>query len=453
MTSLLSTGLVAFVIVLIWGAPKFRAKHPVLWWLVIGYPRAVLRAMFTWRRLSVLCDIAVPKRPGMAVFGGMIIRGQSLRLIPPRLGIPRRLPAPALGIAATVRLHPGQTPEMIGRAADGIAHAWRMHSVRVTSPTRGRVLLTCLVDDPLADSTAARLPTVKKPRIPSDPAGLLRVDLGRREDGARWSVDLRKVPHWLVVGATNSGKSTWVSALVCALAPRPVALVGIDCKGGMELSLFEPRLSALATNRAQAARVLAALVAEIEERMATCRVHEVRSVWDLPDAVRPVPIVVIVDEVAELFLAATRAERDEAAAVVTALVRLAQLGRALGLHLVIAGQRVGSELGPGATALRAQLAGRVCHRVSDPETAVMALGDLDRAAVDAAQQITTEQAGTAITADGVSWLRARADYVSAGNAAFTADAFAHITPVLPEIRAALAAPDPMPARHTKGDNP
>ncbi|CAM5653965.1 Cell division protein FtsK OS=Streptomyces tendae OX=1932 GN=GUR47_14170 PE=4 SV=1 [Streptomyces tendae] len=73
--------------------------------------------------------------------------------------------------------------------------------------------------------------------------------VGALETGAAWVVDLRRVPHWLIVRATRSGKSTLINALVAGLAPQRVALVGIDCKGGMELSLNEPRLSALATNR------------------------------------------------------------------------------------------------------------------------------------------------------------------------------------------------------------
>ena len=71
---------------------------------------------------------------------------------------------------------------------------------------------------------------------------------------------------------------------------------------------------------------------------------------------RPAPVVVIVDEIAELYLTSgSKEDRAEAEQCATYLLRIAQLGAALGIHLVVAGQRVGSDLGPGVTALRAQL--------------------------------------------------------------------------------------------------
>lgn len=226
---------------------------------------------------------------------------------------------------------------------------------------------------------------------------------------------------------------TLINALVAGLARQPVALVGIDCKGGMELSLYGPRLSALATNRAQAVKLLGALVDLTLDRMTVCRAARVRNVWGLPEDERPVPIVVIVDELAELFLVASRNEKEEAQAASTALIRLAQLGAALGVFLVVAGQRVGSDLGPGVTALRAQLAGRVCHRVADPGTAEMALGDLNPDALHAAQSITPEQAGTAVLASADGWDRARSHLVSEAEAERVAAEYAHLTPYVPEL--------------------
>jgi S-DNA-T family DNA segregation ATPase FtsK/SpoIIIE len=92
----------------------------------------------------------------------------------------------------------------------------------------------------------------------------------------------------------------------------------------------------------------------------------------------------------------------------TALLRLAQIGRAFAVYLIVCGQRIGADLGPGVTALRAQPSGRVCHRVNDPETANMTLGDMDPDALEAAQKIAAETPGVAIvTGQDGTWHRAR----------------------------------------------
>jgi S-DNA-T family DNA segregation ATPase FtsK/SpoIIIE len=227
-------------------------------------------------------------------------------------------------------------------------------------------------------------------------------------------VDLAAHPHLLVTGATRSGKSTVTARFLAELAPRPVALVGIDAKGGMELGAFGPRLTVLATTRAQAATVLEGLIGVARARMEACAAEGARSIWELPAASRPVPVVVVVDEVAELFLSADKAGKEEAARCVNALVRLAQLGAALGIHLWISGQRFGSDLGPGATLLRAQLAGRICHRVADTETAAMTLSGLGGEAVAAALRIGADLPGVAVVGDdGGTWTLGRSTYLSA----------------------------------------
>ncbi|WP_328956831.1 replication initiator [Kitasatospora purpeofusca] len=198
---------------------------------------------------------------------------------------------------------------------------------------------------------------------------------------------LRSVPPHLGIPKLKRGGLDVAVRLYPGQVPEH-SVSAIDLKAGMELSLFEDRLSALASTRAEASRLLAELVAETEARMQLCRSVGARSVWDLPPKLRKMPVVLIVDEVAELYLVATRDDKAEVGEISTNLLRLAQLGAALGVYLVIAGQRVGSDLGPGVTALRAQLAGRVCHRVSDPGTAEMVLGDLDKEALEAAQRIT-----------------------------------------------------------------
>ncbi|GAA2071376.1 FtsK/SpoIIIE domain-containing protein [Streptomyces albiaxialis] len=402
--------------------PALRRRYPVAWWLCLGFPAASLRVVRTWRPLMAGCGLAVSRKAALTVVSGLVGNGAP----PPQPRVPRYgfIRPTRGGFWFLVRLLPGQVPEDFVKAAPAMAHDWEVHAVRVTTPKPGVVHISALAADPL-----------KEPRAPKQrTAGrLLRVAVGVLESGAQWVIDLREVPHWLIVGATRSGKSTLINALVAGLARQRVALVGIDCKGGMELSLYAPRLSALATNRAQAVKLLGALVDLTLDRMALCRAARVRNVWGLPDEKRPVPVVVIVDELAELFLVANRSEKDEAQAAATALIRIAQLGAALGLYLVAAGQRVGSDLGPGVTALRAQLGGRVCHRVADPGTAEMALGDLNPDALIAAQSIAPEEAGTAVLASADGWDRARSHLVSETDAEAVAEEFAHLTPCIPEL--------------------
>lgn len=423
---LLALGLAALAWVLV-VADLLRRHRPAWHWYVTGYPATAFRVLLTWRKVAMLNDLAVSRRPPRGLLGDVIVKGDPLRPVAPRLSFPR---ATRMGLTVIVRLHAGQTPATYMKAADALTHAWKVHAVRVTSPERGLVLLTATASDPL-----------KRPGLASAPAALLSALIGALESGGAWVMDLRMVPHWLIAGATRSGKSTLLARLITQLAPQPVALVGIDCKGGMELGLFSRRLSALTTCRREAVAVLAALVVDMQDRMADCRAAGVRSIWELPDTLRPVPVVVIVDELAELYLSDGRREsKAEADQCSTLLLRLAQLGAALGMHLVVAGQRVGSDLGPGVTALRAQLGGRICHRVNDPGTAEMTLGDLNEDAVAVAQSITAEEQGVAVcTGPDGGWGRARSHLTPTEEAVTTAMKYAAMTPELPAIDRALTA--------------
>ncbi|MFF1710197.1 FtsK/SpoIIIE domain-containing protein [Streptomyces sp. NPDC058268] len=423
---LLALGLAALAWVLV-VADLLRRHRPAWHWYVTGYPLTAFRVLCTWRKVAMLNDLAVSRRPPRGLLGDVIVKGDPLRPVAPRLSFPR---ATRLGLTVIVRLHAGQTPATYMKAADALTHAWKVHAVRVTSPERGVVLLTATASDPLA-----------RPGLATAPAALLSALIGALESGGAWVMDLRMVPHWLIAGATRSGKSTLLARLITQLAPQPVALVGIDCKGGMELGLFSGRLSALTTCRREAVAVLAALVVDMQGRMQACRSAGVRSIWELPDLLRPVPVVVIVDELAELYLSdGTREGKAEADQCSTLLLRLAQLGAALGMHLVVAGQRVGSDLGPGVTALRAQLGGRICHRVNDPGTAEMTLGDLNKDAVAVAQSITAQEQGVAVcTGPDGGWGRARSHLTPTEEAVTTAMKYAAMTPELPAIARALAA--------------
>jgi S-DNA-T family DNA segregation ATPase FtsK/SpoIIIE len=430
-------------------APVARVRLPRAWWYMVSFPALWCRIRFTWRHLAWECDLGVMRKSGHTLIGGLLVKGKETDPLIPRL----RMGRPGLfTLRLWARMLPGQTPDQFVDAAEAMAHAWRVHAVRVSSPARGEIEFTVSAVDPLADVTAGSVGsrerwhhgrplfgvTVTSDREVSTgqqaAARLLRIPVGLLEDGSPWVLDLGLLPHWLITGATQSGKSTLMRAALVELAPRPVALIGIDLKGGMELGPYRPRLSALATDRASAVRILAHLVEVVLERSAQCQVARVASIWDLPEPIRPAPVVLLIDELAELFLVADPKEKPDAIACVTNLVRLAQLGAALGVHLLIAGQRVGSDLGNGVTALRSQLGGRVCHRVTDPESAKMTLGDLFPDAVATAQGISPLERGVAVTStsDG-SWMRARSANIGAEHAQQITTTYAYCTVPIPGL--------------------
>jgi S-DNA-T family DNA segregation ATPase FtsK/SpoIIIE len=399
---------------------------PWRWYLIAG-PAVIIRMRWTWRRLCRVADLSVSEHSTSAVVGrDLVVSGRALRPVVPRLGVPRIM---RNAVVVRVHLHPGQTPERFIATADALAHAWRVHSVRVVAHRRGEVEITAVARDPL---------TALDDVPPRPEVETLSAVVGKIEDGVAWVINLRHIPHWLIIGATRSGKSNLLSAIVAELAPQRVAILGIDLKGGLELTPVQRRLSALACTRPEALTLLDELITEAQTRMAQCRRAGVRNVWELPEKIRPVPVVTLVDEIAELYLTdGSRASRDEAAACSTALLRLAQLGGALGLHLVVSAQRLGSELGPGVTALRAQLGGRVCHSVHDAQTAEMGLGDLATDAVAVALAISPHEQGVAITSSGGSWHRVRSVLRTTAEVRRVADKTAHLTPLLPGLLRAL----------------
>ncbi|MCC5032910.1 plasmid transfer protein [Streptomyces sp. WAC 00631] len=442
------TGFTVALLLVAVTALVLRWRRPAWYWLSFGIALAVLRVVFRYSSVMEACGLTVPPprwRLALARIANRPVPNSRtprlLRLRPTRTGLVLRL-----------GLRPGQDAFEVAASCDRLRHSFGMYGVTSRELRSGVVELRMTGYDVLK---RVQMP-VKVDRTPT------RVPVALREDGAVHYRDYRTVPHALTIGATKSGKSVYQRNLVAELAAQPVALVGIDCKQGVELFPLARRFSALADNPDTAAELLDALVSRMEavyqliraEQRITADVPDAEiaaDIWDLPDHLRPVPVVLLVDEVAELALFSTKEEEKRRDRIITALARLAQLGRAAGIYLEICGQRFGSELGKGITMLRAQLTGRTAHRVNDEPSANMAFGDIAPDAVLATIQISPETPGIAVAGDSSGgWGRIRTPHTSLRQAVNACNRHAKLTPDVPELadfRPVLSplAPIPEPA--------
>ncbi|MFI1909390.1 FtsK/SpoIIIE domain-containing protein [Streptomyces microflavus] len=415
-----------------------KARSPRVFWSLVGAPVARVRFTLTYRATMDVCGLTVQPSRLRAFMVRNLARRQDVQPVPPQV---RRVRYSTTGMRAILRLPAGLEPADVAAASERLRHAWGVHSVHVVEVKPGFVELRMTGYDVLR--------RVKMPRrLPRKLlAGPLVVPVALREDGTAFVRDYRKIPHSLTLGANQSGKSMYQRNLVSGLAKLPVGLVGIDCKRGVEQRGYAPRLSALAITPDEASGLLEALVGEMEERFDLLSDHGVSDLWGLPAAVRPVPLVVLVDEVAELFLVSAKKDEDRRDRMVMHMIRLAQMARAVGIYLEVCGQRFGSDLGKGATMLRAQLTGRVVHRVNDKQTADMGLGDIAPDAVFAVTTIAPDRPGIAVAGDSSGgWSRIRTPAMTPAEAVAICREYAHLTPHLAALApfrpAVSAAPAP-----------
>lgn len=302
-----------------------RWRRPAWYWLAFGVTLAALRVLVRYRSVMDACGLTVPP----ARWRLALARAANRPIPEPRPPRIRRLRPTRTGLVLRLKLRPGQDAFDIAAASDRLRHSFSMFGVTSREVRSGVVEVRMTGYDVL-----------KRVQMPAETETRpMRVPVALREDGAVHYRDYRAIPHALTLGATESGKSVYQRNLVAGLAPMDLALVGIDCKQGVELFPLARRFSALADSPDTAAELLDALVARMADVYRLIRTQQritvdvsdaeiAADIWDLPDELRPTPVVVLVDEVAELALYATKEEERRRDRIITALVRLAQLGRA-----------------------------------------------------------------------------------------------------------------------------
>ncbi len=263
-----------------------------------------------------------------------------------------------------LRPGPGVKVNSIVGRTDDLALALKASRIRILAPIPGRDAVGIEVPNPVPEAVFLReiLRSVSGEALP--------VALGRRMEGEPIVVDIAEMPHLLVAGATGQGKSVCLHTIICTLLmkkrPDEVRLALIDPKRGAEFRNYEdlPHLwSPVITNAREAKLLLEDLVNTMENRYVRLSQNGVRSIAEYnremaakPDSTGPMPyIVLIIDELAD-FMVTSASEIEQP------IVRLAQMARAVGIHLVLATQRPSVDVITGI--IKANFPSRIAFMVS-----------------------------------------------------------------------------------------
>ena len=258
----------------------------------------------------------------------------------------------------------------ISNLADDLALALAAKDVRIEAPIPGKSLVGIEVpNSEVATVTFRELWEQSK----TDANKLLEIPLGKAVNGSVRSFDLAKMPHLLVAGSTGSGKSVAVNGIIASILmkarPDEVKFMMVDPKM-VELSVYNDiphLLIPVVTNPRKASRALQKVVDEMENRYELFSKVGARNIagynakvaeYNAQSEYKQVPlplIVVIVDELADLMMVASKEVED-------AIIRLGQKARAAGIHMILATQRPSVDVISGL--IKANVPSRMAFAVS-----------------------------------------------------------------------------------------
>ena len=248
--------------------------------------------------------------------------------------------------------------------SNDIALALAAPRVRIEAPIPGKAAIG--IEIPNKDTAMVRLREVVDTKEFGAASSPLTMALGKDIAGKPVMADLEKMPHMLIAGATGSGKSVCINGIILSLiyksSPDEVRMILVDPKV-VELSIFSPMphlYCPVVTDAKKAAGVIKWAVLEMEQRYAKMGKINARdlarynALQDDPEDKLP-RLVVIIDELADLMMVSSKEVED-------AICRIAQLGRACGIHLIVATQRPSVDVITGL--IKTNIPSRIAFAVS-----------------------------------------------------------------------------------------
>ncbi len=272
---------------------------------------------------------------------------------------------------------PGVKVSKIVGLADDLALVMKAQSIRIQAPIPGKAAVGIEVPNP--EPYTVFLKEILESRAFEQSDSKLMLGFGKTASGDPYCADLAKMPHLLIAGATGAGKSGCINALISSIlfrcTPEEVRFIMVDPKM-LELSIYNDiphLLSPVVVDPKMASGALKWAVSEMESRYRTMAQFTARNITDfnakmarlrqeapteedrdeIPDALPY--IVVVIDELADLMMTAP-------SDIENSLARLAQMARAVGIHLIIATQRPSVNVITGT--IKANFPTRIAFRVA-----------------------------------------------------------------------------------------
>ncbi len=259
----------------------------------------------------------------------------------------------------------GVKVNQIVNLADDLALALKAKRIRIIAPIPGKAAVG--IEIPNRAPQQVYLREILASEEFGDPKPRLPLALGKTTAGKPFVTDLAKMPHLLIAGATGSGKSVCMNALITSLIyrmhPMQIRFVFVDPKM-LELSVYSglPQLGRpVVTTPRQAEKVFADAVVEMENRYRRLANASVRNIEDYnrkqqKEEEKLPYIVLFVDELADLMMSSTSSKTE------MLITRLAQMARAVGIHLILATQRPSVDVITGL--IKANFPARIAFQVA-----------------------------------------------------------------------------------------